>query len=317
MNPAPRADPRGLAALLAGAACIGFAPLWVRWSETGPIATAFHRLLLALPILALWAARERPAPRLPGRPPAPVGWVFGAGIGFALDLAAGHVSIRLTSVANASLLCNVAPIFVTLGGWIFLRERVGRPFVGGLLLALGGAWLLTGASPGSDPTRLRGDLLGLVTAFFYGTYQLCVARLRREFAPGRVLLQSSLVSTPLLGALAFAFGEVLWPATARGWLVVAGLALTAQVLGQGLITYGFAHLPAGYSSLTLLVQPLVATLASWVLLGETLTARQGLGALVLLAGLELARRDRRSTPVPVRIPHATRHPGGEPGSLRG
>lgn len=291
----PHPDPRGLAALLGGAACIGFAPLWVRWSEIGPVATAFHRLLLALPFLALWAIRERAPHRFrasgAGAGPGPA-WIAGAGIGFALDLAAWHLSIRLTSVANASLLCNFAPLFVTLGAWFFLRERVGSRFLAGMALALAGAWLLTGASLRSDPARLKGDLLGLATALFYGTYQLCVARLRRDLPPGRVLFLSSLVSTPLLGIVALAFGEALWPGTLRGWAMVTGLALTAQVLGQGLITYGFAHLPAGYSSLTLLVQPLVATAAGWALLGERLTPAQGLGGLVLLAGLLVASRDR-------------------------
>lgn len=305
--PSASPNPRGLAALLAGAACIGFAPIWVRWSEVGPVATAFHRLLLALPFLALWVARER-IPEIPGgRGPGPGpgsrpqggarrgvmggsgAWIAGAGIGFALDLTAWHLSIRYTTVADATLLTNLAPIFVTLGAWLVLGERAGTRFFAGMGLALAGAWLVTGASLRVDPSRLRGDLYGLATAFFYGCYQLCVARLRRSLPAGRVLLFSSLVSTPVLAILALGAGEALWPATARGWLIVVGLAFTAQVLGQGLITYGFAHLPAGYSSLTLLFQPLVAALAGWILLGEPLTAGQVAGGAILLLGLVVAR----------------------------
>ena len=295
-------NPRGLAALLAGAACIGFAPIWVRWSEVGPVATAFHRLLLALPFLAVWVARERlpavasvdgHAPRA-GIPGGLGPWIAGAGIGFALDLTAWHLSIRHTTVADATLLTNLAPIFVTLGAWLVLGERAGARFFAGMGVALAGAWLLTGASLRADPGRLRGDLYGLATAFFYGCYQLCVARLRRSLPAGRVLLFSSLVSTPVLALLARSAGEDLWPSTSRGWLILVGLAFTAQVLGQGLITYGFAHLPAGYSSLTLLFQPLVATGAGWVLLGEPLGAGQAAGGVILLLGLFVARQDAGS-----------------------
>lgn len=281
---------RGLAALLAGAVCIGFAPIWVRWSEVGPVATAFGRLLLALPFMAVWAARERGTGSQASR--ADRTWCFAAGVLFALDLAAWHASIRLTSVANATLLGNLAPVFVSLGGWLFLRERVTPGFAAGLLLAIGGAWILTGANLGGSgsPARLHGDLLAMVTAVFYGGYQLSIARLRRGMGPGKVIFWSSATSTALLAPMAWLAGEQLLPDTSRGWLVILGLALTAQVAGQGLITYGFAHLPAGRSSVTLLLQPLVAAVAGWLILSEPLSLFQAVGGAILLAGIVLARK---------------------------
>lgn len=285
-----------LAALVGGAVCIGFAPLWVRWSEAGPVATAFFRVALALPLAGWIAARERPRPaaddadrrrrRL---------WLTGAGLMLAADLAAWHWSIRLTSVANATLLANLAPVFVTLGAWWLLRERPGGGFFAGMGLALAGAWLLTGASPGVGGSRAAGDALGLLTAVFYGAYQLCVARLRRDLGPGRILAWSCATCAPWLLALAWAAGESILPVTPRGWAILLGLALTAHVMGQGLITYGFAHLPASFSSLTLLLQPVVAALAGWWLLGERLTAWQATGGAVVLAALWLARTAGRRT----------------------
>jgi drug/metabolite transporter (DMT)-like permease len=93
---------------------------------------------------------------------------------------------------------------------------------------------------------------------------------------------------------AIVLGESLWPASGRGWLVLLGLAVTAHVLGQGLITYGFAHLPARHSSLTLLLQPLVAAMAGWFLLGEPLSLAQTLGGVILLGGIYVARLQRDS-----------------------
>lgn len=285
----------GLASLILGAVCIGFAPLWVRWSEAGPVATACHRLLLALPVLGLWAARERPA-RVHAWSRADRWWVVAAGALFALDLGAWHLSIRLTTVANATLLANLAPVFVTLGAWIFLDERPSTRFLGAMALGLAGAWLLTGANFAAGTPHATGDLLGLVTAVFYGGYQLCVARLRRRHPSGSILFLGSLTCIPLLALFARALGETLLPATARGWWVLVGLALTAQILGQGFITHGFAHLPAGYSSLTLLVQPLVAAAAAWALLGETMQARQIAGGCVLVLGIALARQGPAQSP---------------------
>lgn len=301
---------RGLAALLLGATCIGIAPVWVRWSEVGAVATAFHRLALALPLLVFWTARDTDTPtasgaaRRSGAFAAPEGtlllWALAGGTCFALDLAAWHLAIQRTSVANATLLANFAPIFVTLGAWFFLRERAQPRFFAAMGVALAGAWLLTGAHLRDDPGRLRGDGLALVTAVFYGGYQLCIARLRRDLGTGRSLFWSSLASTPVLGGIALLLGETVWPPSPRAWMILVGLALTAQILGQGLITYGFAHLPAGFSSLTLLLQPLVAAAAGWWLFGEALSPAQMAGAAILLVGVFLARPPARVPPTETR-----------------
>ena len=63
-----------------------------------------------------------------------------------------------------------------------------------------------------------------------------------------------------------------------------------QVLGQGLIAYAFAHLPAALSSVSLLIQPVMAALFAWALFGEAIGAAQFVGGAVVLAGIWLAKR---------------------------
>src|SRR5690606_9904543 len=141
--------------------------------------------------------------------------VIGAGACFSLDLGAWHLSVQKTSVANATLLANLAPVFVTWGAWMFLAERVSRAFLRGMTMALVGAWLLTGASFRANPENFRGDLLGIATALFYGAYQLCVARLCRSLPTGRVLFLCSAASVPLLALMASGLGEPRRPDTRR------------------------------------------------------------------------------------------------------
>ena len=75
---------------------------------------------------------------------------------------------------------------------------------------------------------------------------------------------------------------------ARG--ILAGLALVSHAAGQGLIAYALASLPAAFSSVSLLFQPVVAALFAWVLLSESLVPLQVVGGLVVLLGIYLARR---------------------------
>jgi len=278
-----------LAALFAGAIGIAFAPIFVRWSEVGPVATAFWRLFLALPLLALWAALEK-RDASTDRSNKGLAMAALAGLFFAADLAVWHWSIRLTSVANATFLANLAPVAVTLGAWLLLGERARPVFFAGMLLALAGAALLMGANLGGPGAVLLGDGLGVLTALFYAGYQLCVKRLRDTQSTARIMFASGAACAAALLPVALLMGETILPSSSTGWLVLAGLALVCQFAGQSLIAWAVAHLSASFSSVSLLLQPVAAAAFAWLIFGEALALLQWLGAAAVLAGIWLARR---------------------------
>jgi drug/metabolite transporter (DMT)-like permease len=111
---------------------------------------------------------------------------------------------------------------------------------------------------------------------------------------GETTLHLMAVTTTLtamfLLPVALASGDTMLPSTAYGWWILIGLALVSHAAGQGLIAYALAHLPAAFSSVSLLAQPVLAALFAWVLLAEALAPVQMIGALVVLAGIDLARR---------------------------
>jgi drug/metabolite transporter (DMT)-like permease len=280
-------DRRALAALLSGALLIGFGPIFVRLIDVGYTAAGFWRVALALPVLWLvWYPRRAP------RTAATAGslrWLLFAGVFFAIDLALWHQSIRFTSVANSTLLANLCPVFVTAGSvWLF-GERVTGGFVAGLVLALTGSALLVASSFSISLQTVMGDALGVGAAVVYTGYLLIVSRERRRSSAAEVMWWSTLTSAALLLPVTLALGEPLWPQSARGWAILVGLALSSQVLGQGLIAWAMAHLPASFSSVSLLVQPVAATLFAWMLLDEGFGALQALGGIVVLAGIVLCR----------------------------
>ncbi|GAB4431770.1 MAG: DMT family transporter [Anaerolineae bacterium] len=300
-----------LPALITGAVAIGFSAIFVRLSEVGPIATAFWRMAIAFPAFWLWMQVERRQQPQQPRPATRTDFVWLAAVGlfFAGDLITWHLSINFTSVANSVLLANFAPIFVTAGGWLFFRQRVTGAFIGGMLLAITGAAMLVGASFQLSGQRLLGDVLGLTTAVFYGGYILSVKRIRGNLSTATVMAWGAVITAVLLlpvalwaeGCAQYAGtcppGVSPWagllPATLTGWLVLAGLALFSHTGGQGLITFALAHLPASFSSVTLLLQPVLSALFAWLLLGESLTPWQMAGGLIVLTGIFIARRASR------------------------
>ena len=285
-------DGVAVSCLVLGAVAIGVAPIWVRVSELGPSATAFYRLLFALPIFWVWMLSDRgdSGAGSKGVSVRDRCHLFGAGLFFALDMAFWHWSLHLTTVANSTLITNAAPIFVTLGAWWWFKERITRSFLMGLALAVGGAAILSGASLGESATRWRGDLIALLAAVFYGGYMLYVKRLRQKFRPVEIMAWSGIASTLGLGLIAVASGEALIPNSAKGWWILIALALTGQVAGQTLIAYAFKHLPASFSAVGLLTQPAVAAFLGWWILGEPMSLFQFLGAVVILSGIVICRR---------------------------
>ncbi|MBE0613838.1 MAG: DMT family transporter [Burkholderiales bacterium] len=275
------------AALLLGAAAIAFAPIFVRLSDTGPSASAFWRVALAAGPLCLWM---RLSPRAEGTGPMQWKPLIIAGLCFAGDLGAWHVSILYTSVANSTLEANFAPIFVTIGAWMLFRQRVSRLFLIALIVTLAGAALLIGPNFALGGRALLGDALGVLTAVFYAGYMLAIKSATQRSTTAAIMAVSTSVAAIALLPYALLTADVFLPQSAGGWLVLLGLALVPHIAGQSLIAYGFAHLPAAFSSVSLLLQPVLATAYAWALLGETVGPAQMLGGLVVLAGIYLARR---------------------------
>ncbi|HUR40052.1 MAG TPA: DMT family transporter [Verrucomicrobiae bacterium] len=282
-----------LPGLLIGALLIGFAPIFVRLIDVGHTAAGFWRVFLALPLLALALTPEirssRVAPKARIEGTSSVKWLLFAGVFFAADLAVWHQSIRYTSVANSTLLANLCPVFVTAGSVLWLGEKITRGFVAGLALALLGSALLVASSFSVSLQTVIGDALGVAAAVMYTGYLLIVSRERQRASTASVMWWSSVAAAVLLLPGALLMGESIWPQSARGWWVLIGLALSAQVFGQGLIAWAMAHLPASFSSVSLLVQPVAATLLAWLLLGESFGGLQALGGVVVLAGILTCR----------------------------
>ena len=274
--------------LLASAALLGVAPILVRVSDAGPTATAFWRFAFALPLLLVLTWRVEGGLGRPNR------WMALAGLFFALDFTFWHYSIGMTSVANATALCNLTPIVVTLFAWLVLRQRPKALFLLALGVAVVGAFgMAAGASgdQGTDPAL--GDLFALLVSVWYAGIFLSVGEARKTAGALRVTLWASVVGLPILLIVSLALGETLLPKTGGGWGAVAALGLV-HVAGQGGIAWALGRLPASLTSVTALIQPVIAAVLGWALFAETMTAIQIGGGLLVLTAVLLAQWSART-----------------------
>ncbi|MBN9505655.1 MAG: DMT family transporter [Altererythrobacter sp.] len=281
---APRVRLLPLAALVAGNVALAMGPWFVRIADTGPVATGFWRVALALPALALLArANGQPIGGLPRKT---LLVVLLGGLFFGLDVASWHTGIGLTRLANATLFGNAGSLILMAWGFIAWRRLPrGREWPA-MIAALAGAAILMGRSFEISPRTLLGDWFCLLGGMLYAGYLIILKDARKTVGGWSLLTWSGLASAAALMTVALIAGEKIVP---DDWRPVVGLAISSQIVGQGLLVYALRHFTPLVIGIALLCQPAVAALAGWLSFGEVLSPMDFVGIALVGSALVLAR----------------------------
>ena len=278
-------------ALVVANVCLAFGPWLVRLADVGPIASAFWRLLLAVPFLFL--AMRLLGQRIPAMKPGLWVMMGFAGLFFASDLAAWHLGILQTKLANATLFGNSPSLMFPIYGFLIARAWPSRGQAAALLLAAFGAALLMGQSYELSGQNLVGDLLCLLSGAFYTCYFIAMARARLAMGPVPALTLSTMAGVIPLFLFALVMGDAIWP---QNWTALFLLALFSQVIGQGLMIYALGHFQPLVIGLALLIQPIVSGAIGWIVYDERLGTLDMIGAVAVAIALVLVRRPEKDAP---------------------
>lgn len=290
-------------ALTIGVTAIGFTGIFVKLSGvTGDVSTFFRMMfaasLLVIPLGVQMARRKIVLTKTI------LFWAGIAGFLFAIDITIYGQALTLTSAANATLLGNTAPIWVGLGAWLLLNERLSPAFWPGLAVALVGVVVIVGADTLSGLGTNPGNLMALFGGFFYAIYQLLNRRARREMNVFTFLSVFTIIAfLTMIGVVAITGSPLRgYPASTYGWLMLLGV--VSHIIGWLMLTYAFGKLPAAMVSVSLLGQPVVTTLAGIPILGEVPTDIQVVGMLIALGGIFIVHRSsiQQANTTPVGVP---------------
>ncbi len=272
------------------------APL-IRVSDAHPIAIAAWRLAFSLiPIVLVgWQQGSFRAFRTLERRLVIASML--AGVLLALHFWSWNASLRYTSVASSVTLVNLQPVIIAVFSARFLGERPsGRQWVG-ILLAMAGAIALAwvdapagGTQAGSN--ALLGDALAVVGAVTAAGYYLLGRSVRQVLDTwGYVLLAYGAALVTLL-VLSVPTGATLWPQPPQELAIFVGLAVGPMLLGHTGMNWALGRLPAYIVNLTVLGEPIGATLLAAALpfIGEVPGVGTILCGAVVLAGVVIAAR---------------------------
>lgn len=274
---------RAYVALGIGIFSLSFSAMFVRWANApGPV-TAFYRLFFSIFLLLPFFL-----PRLKiNRSIQSSSIIFPllAGVFTACDLGLWTASLSYTTVANAALLGNTAPLWVALGAWFILKQRLTAGFWRGLAITLLGAALIMGTDFILHPRFGIGDTMAIFTGFFYGGYFLFTERSRIRFDP---IIHIWFVGVGASLSLFIVNTVLQYPLTGyptQTWLIFLSTAVVSQLIGYISLAYALGHLPASVVSPTMILQPIVTTLLAIPLLGEIPSVWQGIGGAIALIGI--------------------------------
>lgn len=279
-------------ALIAGVFALSLSSLFIRWADApGPV-TTFYRMLVAITILLpLYARQPGELRRLDRR------WIFLpvlGGLFTALDQATWSTAIQTTRVANATLLNNIAPLWVALVAALIWREKLNGLFWSGLLLAIGGAGVVLGGDMLARPQLNAGNLLALISSLFYAAYFLFTQRGREHFSALTYVFLITVTCCVSLLVFNLSVHNGLWGFSTQTLLIFIGAGLISQVIGYFSTAYALGKLPASVVAPSMIAQPVLTALLAIPLAGETLVPAQWIGGLVVLTGIYLVNRSRVS-----------------------
>ncbi len=277
----------------AGAVMISFAAVFTRLADVPATTSAAYRMLFGSAALALLLAL---APSM--RAGLSRNWAGSILIAafFTLDLWAWHRSILLIGPGLSTLLANFQVFVLAAAGVLWMKERVGWRFAGGLGLAMLGLWLLFGRDWASLDAGARvGILFGLLTACAYGSYLLSLRGFQLRHAgirPEARLLQVSIACCAMLVAINAIEGNGFAIPDRQTLFSLLGLGIVCQVLGWLAITRGMPGLPASLVGLLLLLQPVLSIVWDLLWFDLSLVAVQAVGAGLALVGIYLGMQSR-------------------------
>ncbi|MFO7311385.1 MAG: DMT family transporter [Bacillota bacterium] len=289
---------RHIYALIAlGVAAVSSSAVLVKLSAAPPIPLALYRILLTwlllLPVILIRSRRELLAPG-----PRDVGAAIAAGVFLALHYAVWFASLRLTSVASSTVLVTTQPIWVMLLAYLFWREKTAPASLVGIALALAGVYLIGADALREAGGRLVGDFLAVVAAWLVSGYLLIGQRVRRrvQLLVYVFWLYGAAWVTLLIAAVAA--GEPLTGYGPREWLIFLGLAVGPTLMGHTVFNWALQHVPASVVAVSILGEPVGATVLARFLLGEVPKPVQIAGGLLILTGILIFLRWRGSEPKP-------------------
>jgi drug/metabolite transporter (DMT)-like permease len=293
-----REDIHVLAALLAVTAW-GIGPIFNKALSVSTSSIVFYRMLFGLPIMILMAYLNGGSLNMAViRKAALPGTIFG------LSFITGFAAVKMTSVANATMVGTLQPVLVLFVAPKIFGEKITKKKSAFSVSAMIGVLVVVMAAASTSGAHLNGDLLAVLNVGIWTTYFVISKQRRNEgihswsflaavfFCAAIIVLPYGAITSNDLGAM-----------HVSDWWYIVGMAVGPGVVGHGMMTWAQGHIDVSLASMLGLISPVISSVLAWFFFEQSLTPLQLMGGVIVLASLTALVRMQGSASAETLVVH--------------
>jgi drug/metabolite transporter (DMT)-like permease len=271
--------------LLIGIIAISTASILIKLCDAPVLIIATYRMVLASLVLIPFAWHHN---AWRGWRRNEWGWSLLSGLFLSLHFAFWIDSLKYTSVASSVVMVTTHPIFVGIGGWLFLKERIGLNLIFGIAFSVLGSGLISYGDWSLSKESLIGDGLALLGAIAASGYLLVGRKMRKDRNLISYILPVYSTAGLILILLALIFQKTFFGYSSSTYFYLLLLALVPQLIGHTTFNWALKYLPASMVAVAILGEPIGSTILARLILGEGLTVWKILGGISIFSGILIA-----------------------------
>ncbi|MCK5670639.1 DMT family transporter [Candidatus Bathyarchaeota archaeon] len=286
MSDEPRFPPNLV--MLVSIVAVSTASILIRWSDAPAVIIAMYRMLISVALLLPFFIRNNGVGKLRALGTRGLLGLAGVGVVLAIHFASWITSLGMTSVASSVIFVHIDPIFVAVVSHFLLKERINRRVLAGIIISLVGVVIIAMGDAVASEASLKGDLLALLGGLMLGIYLLGGRMYRKDLD-----LTTYVVPVYASAALSLVFMSLLTGAPLTGYasseyLLFFFIALVPMIFGHTLYNWALRYVSAPVVSVSLLGEPVGASILAFLLLNEVPSGQVLMGGIVTLAGILLS-----------------------------
>lgn len=283
MGERPRLPPN--LALLISIIAVSTASILIRWTDAPSLAIASYRMSISVVMLIPFFIQNNGINKLKKHGIRHLVILFMIGIILAIHFASWITSLSLTSVASSVLFVHIDPIFVAIISHLFLGDKLTKRTLSGIVISFVGIFIIAIGDLETGTSNLMGDLLALIGGVMLGLYILGGRIYRKNMdlttyvtpvysaAALSLIILSIVTGTPLSGYTKSTYGFFFL------------IALIPMIFGHTLYNWALRYISASLVSLSLLGEPVGASILAFLFLGETPNNFTFFGGFITLGGI--------------------------------
>jgi len=271
--------------LTIGVISVGVSSILIRLTNAEPIVIAIYRLTLsAIMVAPIYLFYPKKISLKEALIFLPLGALL------SLHFTLWIYSLKFTTVASSTVLVTTNPIFVPIFSYLFYKRRIKKELIIGIAIAISGSIFIALSSRSSGTSHMLGNILALLGAIGVSLYLTLGKEVRNKYDLIPYIFFTYSFSAIILILIGIITRQKFFGYDMHTYLMFFLVAFIPQILGHTAYNYSLKFLDPSFIAVTILGEPVIATIGAYFILKETPSTLEIIGACLILIGIYISAR---------------------------